>query len=129
PGVDWGDLSNGRVWGSTASVTMGPDGNIWVMDRCGNSSGNTSNPTNICGAGSNGANVDPIIELDPSGKVLKSIGHGVVEVPHKAEIDKDGNVWVADNGANLIIKFDPNGKVLMTIGTKDVTGTGDYQFD
>src|ERR1700734_1177181 len=25
PGEDWGDLPNGRVWGSSASVTLGPD--------------------------------------------------------------------------------------------------------
>src|SRR5262249_41185385 len=36
PGVDWGQLPAGRKWGSTASVSTGPDGTIWVADRCGN---------------------------------------------------------------------------------------------
>jgi NHL repeat len=125
PAEDWGNLPNGRVWGSSASVTLGPDGNIWVMDRCGNSGG--AGGTDICGGKS--ADVDPIIELTPDGTFIKSFGHGVLVSPHKAEIDKDGNVWVADNGANVIYKFDSNGKILMTIGTKGVTGTGDYQFD
>ena len=34
-GVDWGELPAGRKWGSAASVTRGPDGTIWVLDRCG----------------------------------------------------------------------------------------------
>src|ERR1700686_5178195 len=36
-GVSWGQLPEGRKWGSTASVTTAPDGTIWVVDRCGNS--------------------------------------------------------------------------------------------
>src|SRR6516162_3243363 len=36
PGVSWGQLPEGRKWGSTASVTTAPDGTIWVVDRCGN---------------------------------------------------------------------------------------------
>jgi hypothetical protein len=34
-GVSWGQLPEGRRWGSTASVTAAPDGAIWVTDRCG----------------------------------------------------------------------------------------------
>src|SRR5262245_58760985 len=34
-GVDFGHLPAGRKWGSTASVTLAPDGTIWVVDRCG----------------------------------------------------------------------------------------------
>ena len=34
-GVDWGQLPEGRVWASTASADTGPDGNIWIIDRCG----------------------------------------------------------------------------------------------
>src|SRR5215471_18301780 len=37
PGVSWGQLPEGRKWGSTASVSTAPDGTIWVVDRCGNS--------------------------------------------------------------------------------------------
>ena len=35
PGVSWGQLPEGRKWGSTASVTTAPDGKLWVVDRCG----------------------------------------------------------------------------------------------
>jgi DNA-binding beta-propeller fold protein YncE len=45
------------------------------------------------------------------------------------EVDKEGNVWVADNVGNQVFKLDPNGKVLMTLGKKGVAGPGDDEFD
>src|SRR5690348_14925452 len=36
PGVHWGQLPEGRKWGSTAGVYASPDGKtIWAIDRCG----------------------------------------------------------------------------------------------
>ena len=69
-GVDWGQLPEGRKWGSTASITTAPDGTIWVADRCGVSgAGGTT-----CG-GAN-AGVNPIFQFDTSGKLLKKFGAG-----------------------------------------------------
>jgi DNA-binding beta-propeller fold protein YncE len=122
-GVDWGQLPSGRLWGSTASVSFGPDGSIWVADRCGHfGSGGES-----CSGAS--ANVDPIFQFDASGKLLKSFGAGLFVNPHKLEVDKEGYVWVADNGGNQVIKLDKNGKVLMTLGKKGVAGPANDEFD
>jgi NHL repeat/6-bladed beta-propeller len=124
PGVDFGHLPAGRKWGSTASVTMAPDGTIWVVDRCGVSgAGGTT-----C-AGPNAA-VAPIFQFDTSGKLLKSLGAGLFVSPHKLTVDKDGNLWVADNGSHQVFKLSgTDGKVLMTLGQKGVAGTGMDQFD
>ncbi len=122
-GVDWGQLPAGRKWGSTASVTTAPDGTIWVVDRCGNSG---AGGTTCAGAG---ATVAPIFQLDTSGKVLKSLGAGLFVSPHKLTVDKDGNLWLADNGAHQVFKLDQNGKVLMTLGKKGVAGAGQDEFD
>ena len=122
-GVDWGQLPPGRKWGSTASVTTAPDGTIWVADRCGNSgAGGTT-------CGGDGASIDPIFQLDTSGKVLKSLGKGLFVSPHKLTIDKDGNLWMADNGAHQVLKLDQTGKVLITLGKKGVAGRGNDEFD
>jgi len=124
PGVDFGHLPAGRKWGSTASVTTAPDGTIWVVDRCGVSgAGGTT-----C-AGPNTA-VAPIFQFDTSGKLLKSLGAGLFVSPHKLTVDKDGNLWVADNGSHQVFKLSgTDGKVLMTLGQKGVAGTGMDQFD
>lgn len=122
-GADFGQLPAGRKWGSTASVTTAPDGTIWVADRCGNS----GNGGSTCGGAS--ASVDPIFQLDTSGKVLKQFGAGMFVSPHKLTVDREGNLWLADNGAHQVFKMDPSGKVLLTLGQKGKPGTGPDQFD
>jgi DNA-binding beta-propeller fold protein YncE len=123
PGVHWGQLPAGRRWGSTASIVSAPDGTIWVTDRCGVSgSGGTT-----CG-GAN-ATVDPVFQFDTSGKLLKSWGKGMFVSPHKLTIDKDGNLWMADNGGHQIFKLTQDGNVLMTLGKKGVAGAGNDEFD
>jgi sugar lactone lactonase YvrE len=125
-GVSWGQLPGGRKWGSTAGIAVGPDGNIWAIDRCGAFG---SRGTNCAGSP-----LDPILEFDPSGKFLKSFGKGLFVSPHKITVDRDGNLWVADNGlkdgqGQQVFKFDQNGKVLMTLGKAGVSGPGLDTFD
>ena len=33
--LDWAPLPDGREWGSTAGIDIGPDGHVWAYDRCG----------------------------------------------------------------------------------------------
>ena len=115
---NFGMLPDGRMWGNTAGVDIGPDGQLWAYDRCG---------TNSCA----GSNVDPIVKFDRnSGKLLASFGRGQFIFPHGIHVDRDGNVWVTDGRAaskeelakfpdaqgkgHTVTKFSPDGKVLMT---------------
>ncbi|MGH9145327.1 MAG: peptidyl-alpha-hydroxyglycine alpha-amidating lyase family protein [Vicinamibacterales bacterium] len=126
-GVHWGQLPDGRRWGSTAGIYAAPDGrSIWVIDRCGAS-----------GAGGSAcldSPLDPILQFDTSGKLLKSFGRGVIVSPHKITVDRDGNLWVADNGSapgkgHQVHKFSPDGKLLMSLGKAGVAGAGLDEFD
>jgi len=122
-GVSWGQLPEGRRWGSTASVMTAPDGTIWVADRCGVSgAGGTT-----C-AGDN-ARVNPIFQFDTSGKLLKSFGAGMFVSPHKLAVDREGFLWLADNGGHQVFKLSADGKVLLTLGKKGVAGAGLDEFD
>jgi hypothetical protein len=129
PGVSWGQLPNGRKWGSTAGIAIARDGNIWAIDRCGVSG---SQATSCLGSP-----LDPILEFDPSGKFLKSFGAGLFVSPHKISVDRDGFIWVADNGigggkGQQVFKFDNDGHVLLTLGKAGVKGNGvgdDVTFD
>jgi hypothetical protein len=123
PGVSWGRLPEGRKWGSTASVTTAPDGTIWVADRCGNSgAGGTT-----CGGAS--ANVNPVFQFDTSGKLLKTFGAGMFVSPHKLAVDRDGYLWLADNGGHQVFKLAQDGKVLLILGKKGIAGSGLGEFD
>jgi hypothetical protein len=121
PGVKFGQLPDGRTWGSTAGISVGPDGNIWTYDRCGGSS---------CA----GSDLAPLLEFDASGKLLKSFGTGMFVQPHGIFADKDGNVWVTDDlgkdgKGHQVIKFSPDGKVLMALGKAGVAGDGPDAFN
>src|SRR5437867_1130437 len=127
PGVHWGQLPVGRKWGSTAGVYAGSDGKtIWAIDRCGAS-----------GAGGTtcvDSPLDPVLQFDTSGKLLQSFGKGLIVSPHKISVDKDGNVWVADNGSapgkgQQVLKFSSEGKLLMKLGKPGVAGPGLDEFD
>jgi len=122
-GVDWGQLPAGRKWGSTASITTGPDGTIWVTDRCGNSGAGGA----TCGGTS--ATVNPVFQFQPSGKLVKSFGAGMFVSPHKLTLDDGGNLWMADNGGHQVFKMTPDGRVLLTLGRKGVAGSGNDEFD
>jgi len=118
---NWGQLPEGRTWGSTSAVDRDRDGNIWVAERCG---------ANSCA----GKTVAPILKFDPSGKLLKSFGEGMFVFPHAILVDRQGNIWVTDGQGrdgkgHQVIKFDAGGKVLMTLGKAGVAGTGDDTFN
>jgi sugar lactone lactonase YvrE len=127
---DWAQLPDGRKWGSTSGVAISPEGNIWTYDRCGG---------NSC----TGSSLAPILEFEPSGKLLKNFGAEIFIYPHGTFVDKDGNVWVTDGvggGAtsddagkhgkgHRVFKFSPDGKILMTLGKAGVPGDGPDTFN
>jgi len=89
----------------------------------------------------------PILEFNPSGKLVKSFGAGLFAYNHGFTMDADGNLWVTDvndqetilgmsarnaNGAIMgqeVLKLSPEGKVLMVLGKEGVAGTGPDAFD
>jgi streptogramin lyase len=118
---NWAKLPEGRKWGSTSAVGVDRDGNVWVAERCGQ---------NSCA----GRNEAPVLEFDPSGRLLKSFGEGMFVFPHGFFVDKDGNVWVTDaqgieGKGHQVFKFSPDGKVLMTLGKAGVAGDGPDTFN
>ena len=118
---DWAQLPEGRVWGATSAIGVDPDGNIWVADRCA---------ANSCA----GSDLPPMLKFDPEGRLLASFGAGMFARPHGMHIDRDGNIWVADDTAadgkgHQVFKFSPEGEILMTLGEAGVAGDGPNQLN
>src|SRR6186713_2761420 len=74
-GTSWGQLPDGRKWGSTAGIATAPDGTIWALDRCGASGAGGTTCAN--------SPLDPVLQFDTSGKFLRSFGAGRFVSPHK----------------------------------------------
>src|SRR5258706_4520793 len=133
---------NGGKWGAAIRVHVNRDGNISIFHRCFNTVPDAS--ATCIGRGD--AN-PPILEFDPSGKLLKSFGVGLFAYPHGFTIDPDGNLWTSDvndeetvlgmsakNAQGVVrgqevFKLSPAGKVLMMIGKEGVAGNGPDTFD
>jgi len=119
---NWAKLPQGRSFGQVINVRPALDGkSIWVFERCG---------SNTCA----GSSLDPILEFDSTGNLIKSFGGGLFVFPHGLFIDREGNVWATDAGekdgkGNQVFKFSPDGKLLMTLGKAGVAGTDHDTFD
>src|SRR6185436_16836767 len=61
-----------------------------------------------------------LLEFDENGTFVKEWGEGVYgfEFAHKVRVDKEDNVWVVDEGTNMVIKFNPEGRVVMVLGRR-----------
>lgn len=129
----WAKLPGEREMGAVGGVAVDPDGrHIWAVIRCD------------AGAERFGyecldSTLDPILEFDPDGNVVKSFGGGLFIWPHGIDVDREGNVWVTDavsaertpegTRGHQVIKFSPDGRVLMTLGTPGMPGDGPYSFN
>ena len=58
---------------------------------------------------------------NPQGVFVKEIGRGNYgsAFAHSVRVDAQDNIWIVDEGTNMLVKFSPEGKVLMTIGRRD----------
>ncbi len=117
-------LAEGRWWNSTSAVDVDIDGrSVWVAERCAADS---------CA----GSNLNPVLEFDESGKLVRRFGEGMFILPHGIHVDRGGNVWVTDaqgpdgkdpntkGKGHAVYKFSPEGKVLLTLGKPGVAGDG-----
>lgn len=130
---NWGELPDGREWGSTAGVDIDPfDGHVWAYERCGAGSFGSGVPIN-CHTNP----VAPIFKFDRhTGEVLANFGAGIMVTPHGIHVDDQGNVWVTDFATNdegtkgqQVHKFSPTGELLLSLGTPGQTGNDSRHFN
>src|SRR5712672_766155 len=59
-----------------------------------------------------------LFEFDQGGTYVREIGEGNYgfEFAHSVRVDPQDNIWVVDEGTNLVIKFNPAGRVTMVLG-------------
>src|SRR5688500_18575691 len=78
-------MPEGWKFGRVSAVATSPSGEVFVFQR--------------------GPKADPIVVFDGAGKYLRSFGKGIFGNPHGMRFDRQGNLWVTDNGDHQVMKF------------------------
>ncbi len=59
-----------------------------------------------------------LFEFDQNGAYVREIGAGsyAFEFAHSVRVDPQDNIWIVDEGTNLVVKFNPAGRIVMVLG-------------
>jgi len=92
--------------GEGIGVARNSKGNVFVFTRSGESS--------------------RLFEFDPTGKFVREIGRGLYgfQMAHAVRVDPQDNIWVVDEGTDMVIKFNPAGRVVMLLGRRPESVAG-----
>ncbi len=103
----------GHTIGEAVGVAKNSKGHLFVFTRSGNA------------GPAKGATASQLFEFDPNLKFVKQWGpdNYAVSFAHTVRVDKDDNVWMTDEGANMVVKFNPQGNVAMVLGRKTEPST------
>src|SRR5438093_10594379 len=98
----------GHTIGEAVGVAKDSKGRLYVFTRSGNA------------GPAKGATSSQLFEFDENLKFVKQWGpdNYAASFAHSVRVDSHDNVWMIDEGSNMIVKFDPNGNVRMTLGRK-----------
>jgi len=90
-------LPPGLYLGEAMGVATNSKGHIFVFTRSANTR---------------------LFEFDQNGKYVRELGEGNYgfEFAHSVRVDPEDNVWVVDEGSNMVIKFNPAGRIVMVLG-------------
>ena len=94
--------------GEVAGVALNSKGHLFVFSRTGERST------------LHGASASQLFEFTRSGEFVREIGRDLYgfAFAHTVRVDRDDNLWVTDEGTNMVIKFNPAGRVTMVLGRR-----------
>ncbi len=92
-------MPTGLYMGEGIAVATSSKGQIYVFVRSGDSR---------------------VFEFAPDGHFVKEFGEDsyAFSFAHAVRVDYDDNIWVVDEGTNIITKYSPDGKLLMVMGKR-----------
>jgi len=103
-------LPDGLYFGEGIGVATNSQGHVFVYHRSGDTR---------------------LFEFDADGAFVREIGAGLygMEMAHKVRVDSEDNIWVVDEGSNMVIKFNPEGRVTMVLGHRPEAAVGAVPTD
>jgi hypothetical protein len=98
----------GHTLGETEGVSMDSKGDLFVYSRTGK------------GGSARGGTAAELFEFDKNLKFVKLWGpdNYAASFAHEVRVDRFDNVWMVDEGSNMIVEFDKNGNLVKELGRK-----------
>jgi NHL repeat len=99
----------GQTIGEAVGVAKNAAGNLFVFSRTGKT------------AQVKGSAASMLFEFDPSLRFVKEWGPNnyAAGFAHTVRVDREQNVWMVDEGSNMVVKYRPDGSVAMVLGRKE----------
>jgi hypothetical protein len=91
---------------------------VWVFERCGLADDGCAKDKTL----------DPVLEFDTTGKLVRSWGKGDILYPHGIFVSHDRHIWLVEGisqsnvVSNVIHEYTADGKLLRTMGTRGTSG-------
>src|ERR1700680_2622129 len=100
--------------GEAVGVATNSKGHIFIYTRTGSTNATLGGSRVFTHGGAR------LLEFAPSGTFVREIGQGAYGLmfAHAVRVDPQDNLWICDEGSNMIVKFTPEGRVVMTMGRK-----------
>lgn len=97
--------------GEAAGVALNSKKHIFIYTRTGADDGSTILEPRMA----------RLFEYNPDGTFLKEVGKNLYSKgwAHSVRIDKEDNIWLVDNGSDLVVKLGPDYKVKMILGRRN----------
>jgi hypothetical protein len=94
--------------GEAVGVAKNSKGNLFVFTRSGNA------------GPALGSTASQLYEFDRNLRFVKQWGpdNYAASFAHTVRVDKYDNVWMTDEGSNMVVKFNPSAQVMMVLGRK-----------
>jgi len=115
--ADFFKLPPGRNFGEGAGIAVNSKGHVFVYTRDGG-------PGHILAP-----RAATLMEFGPDGRFIREIKDLYsMAWAHAVRVDKDDNIWLVDNGSDLIVKLNPEGRVQLVLGRRRESLPGLHAF-
>jgi DNA-binding beta-propeller fold protein YncE len=101
--------------GEAAGVATNSKGHIFVFTRTGGTTVTLGGSRTFMHSGSR------LFEFDQTGKYVREIGKDLYafNFAHAVRVDSHDNIWIVDEGSDLVVEFNAEGRVIMNVNRKD----------
>lgn len=99
----------GTYLGEAAGVAVNSKGHVFIYTRAGSSGGHIIGPQAAI-----------LYEFGPDGSFIRKVQDLYsMAWAHTVRVDKDDNVWLVDNGSDMVVKLSPDlSRVLLVLGRR-----------